>query len=103
MQADGKTLRQHDGLRLVALRAGVTEERYLLMQDGRVIAGGFPSLAAAVARFELLQRAAIRQAEPGQAEPPASTDAAVNDVVPPAATGDAGNVVSLEAYRRRRC
>jgi hypothetical protein len=102
MQTDGKTLRQHGTLRLVALRAGGIEERYLLIEDGRIIAGGFPSLAAAVARFELFQRAAIRQAAEGQAEPAAPAEAAVTDVVPPAEAEDAGNVVSLEAYRRRR-
>jgi hypothetical protein len=95
MQTDGRTLRQHGTLRLVALRAGATEERYVLMQDGHVVAGGFPSLAAAGAHFERLQRAALRQAGPA---PPADGAAAA----PPAEANDAGNVVSMEAYRRRR-
>ena len=103
MQTDGRTLRQHGTLRLVALRAGATEERYVLMQDGRVISGGFPSLTAAVGRFERLQQAALRQAALGQAEaPPAETTAAPADAAAPAETGTADNVVSLEAYRRRR-
>jgi hypothetical protein len=106
MQTDGRTLRQHDALRLVALRAGATEERYVLMWSGRVIAGGFPSLAAAVARFERLQREALRQAAlglVGAAAPAAPTVApAPTDAASPTAPEAADNVVSLAAYRRRR-
>ncbi len=104
MQADGRTLRQHGTLRLVALRAGATEERYDLMQGGRIIAGGFPSLAAAGARCARLPREALRQAAPGPAEEPATVEptAAPADAAAQAAPGDADNVVSLEAYRRRR-
>ena len=103
MQTDGRTLRQHGTLRLVALRAGATEERYVLMQGGRIIAGGFPSLAAAGARFERLQQEALRQAAPGLVEEPAPAEptAAPADATAQAEPGDADNVVSLEAYRRR--
>ena len=107
MQADGRTLRQHGTLRLVALRAGATEERYVLMQDDRIVAGGFPSLAAAGARFERLQREtlrgpALRRAAQPEERAPAAPTAAPADAAAPAETGTADNVVSLEAYRRRR-
>jgi hypothetical protein len=104
MQTDGRTLRQHGTLRLVALRASPTEERYVLTQDGRVIAGGFPSLAAAAAYFERLQGETLDQATPGQAAPPppAGPPPGPADGVSDAEPGDAANVVSLEAYRRRR-
>jgi hypothetical protein len=102
MQVDGKTLRQHGTLRLVALRAGVTAERYLLIQDGRVVAGGFPSLEAAVVRFERFQRAALRQAAEGHTGSPVPAATAGPGGALLGEAGDAGNVVSLEAYRRRR-
>ena len=104
MQTDGRTLRQHDTLRLVALRAGATEERYVLLWAGRVIAGGFPSLEAAVARFERLQREALRQAALGLAEEaaPAAPTVAPTAGAAPTAPQAADNVVSLETYRRRR-
>jgi hypothetical protein len=106
MQADGRTLRQHGTLRLVALRAWATAERYVLVQDGRVIAGGFPSLAAAVARFERLQREALRQAALGLVGEAASMGAGATvgaaGAASPTAPEAADNVVSLEAYRRRR-
>ena len=103
MQTDGRMLREHGPLRLVALRASPTEERYVLTHDGRIIAGGFPSLAAAVAYFERLQGGAFVQATPDQAEaPPAAPPAAPAASAPRAETGAPGNVVSLEAYRRRR-
>ena len=106
MQTDGWTLRQHGTLRLVALRAGATEERYVLMQDDRIVAGGFPSLAAAGARFERRQRETLRG--PAQSLPeapeeraPAQPIAAPADAVSQAESGEPDNVVSLEAYRRR--
>ena len=96
---DGRTRRRHGPRRLVAVRPGATEAYGVRRQEDRG-GGGGPSLAAAGAPFEVLQRAALHRAVSGQAAPPADAAAAA----PPAASDAAGTVVSLEAYRRgRRC
>jgi hypothetical protein len=83
---------------LVALTTATAGDRYVLFWGEAMIGGGFPTLAAAVARFEALLDAAITRGE----SPPARTDSPAGgaEALPP--QDRPANLTDLDEYRRRR-
>ena len=101
MHRDGRTLREHGALRLVALATATTGDRYVLFWGEAMIGGGFPTLAAAVARFEALRDAADA-ADTRGAPPAARGDSPAGGAEAPPCQDRPANLTDLDEYRRRR-